>query len=82
MTPLMHCPFCGEIEGICRFNAQRATDSKLLSRYVIVCDTCGAQGPTEESTQRNTAILTAADSWNRRISHDEDLTLRVAFKLE
>lgn len=80
MKRFMHCPFCGETEGVRLYNESRGVSFPY--NHCVVCDGCGLRGPTEEShVSKDTAREAAIDSWNKRISHDEDISLRTAFAL-
>ena len=80
---LMHCPFCGEEEKIRMFDhGERRATQWTIYKFQIVCDRCAAGGPTEESTNLNTAHDAAELAWNNRLPHDEDLALRVAFEMK
>ncbi len=74
----MHCPFCGSDSDVRPFRQV----SGLHFTYYITCDICGTKGPAESSIQQSVAKETAIRGWNNRITHDEDLALRTAFKLE
>lgn len=75
---LKHCPFCGETERIRLYNPV----SQSGSLYQIVCDACGALGPFGASmVSPDVAKQAAIDGWNDRITHEEDVALRVAFSL-
>ena len=77
----MHCPFCGEEEKLSLIRASFTPQSSMLAIARVQCASCGACGPAEESTRRETADLIAEQSWNDRLEHAEDLALRIAFTM-
>lgn len=76
---LMHCPFCGEDERIRPFVFQRGS---AWAGHVL-CEACNMHGPEFETMGgRPGANTGACQAWNRRLPHDHDLALRVAFQME
>jgi len=75
---LAHCPFCGEDQQI-SLSSDLSEQKRAWTRRVLCV--CGAAGPICESLNQDTAKQAAIDSWNNRITSDEDIALRVAFAL-
>lgn len=67
-TLLLTCPWCS-VDGVLTVAPKIDADGNLADVYAVNCESCGCEGPVEESVE---AAVTA---WNRR---QEPMPLREA----